>query len=113
MAIDVSEHTGITSLENIRERRFPLRVSVRKFQSHSTHFFIKHTLGAAGFSLDDINSWGGEVRYDATSPQGQERLNALERGEIDAIFDEGVNGWAYKALDQGLRPLPLGGALLK
>ena len=113
IAFAVSERTGITSLEEIRERRFPLRVSVRKFQRHSTHFFIKHTLAAAGFSLDDITSWGGEVRYDASSPQGQERLHALERGEIDAIFDEGVNRWAYKALDQGIRPLPLGGALLK
>jgi len=113
IAFAVSERTGITSLEDVRERRFPLRVSVRKFQRHSTHFFIKYTLAAAGFSLDDIISWGGEVRYDATSPQGQERLSALERGEIDAIFDEGVNRWAYKALDQGIRPLPLSGALLK
>lgn len=113
IAFAVSERTGITSLEEIRERRFPLRVSVRKFRRHSTHFFIKHTLGAAGFSLDDITSWGGEVRYDATSPQAQERLNALERGEIDAIFDEGVNRWVYKALDQGIRPLPLDGVLLK
>jgi len=113
IAFAVAERTGITSLEDIRERRFPLRVSVRKFQRHSTHFFIKHTLGAAGFSLDDITSWGGEVRYDATSPQGQERLNALEGGEIDAIFDEGVNRWVYKALDRGIRPLPLGGLLLK
>jgi len=113
IAFAVSERTGITSLEDIRERRFPLRVSVRKFQRHSTHFFIKHTLGAAGFSLDDITSWGGEVRYDATSPQGQERLDALERDELDAIFDEGVNRWAYKALEQGIRPLPLGGVLLK
>ena len=113
IAFAVSERTGITSIEDIRERRFPLRVSVRKFQRHSTHFFIKHTLGAAGFSLDDIASWGGEVRYDATSPQGQERLDALERDELDAIFDEGVNRWAYKALEQGIRPLPLGGVLLK
>jgi len=113
IAFAVSERTGITSLEEIRERRFPLRVSVRKFQTHSTHFFIKHTLGAAGFSLNDITSWGGEVRYDASSPQGQGRMNALEGGEIDAVFDEGVNRWAYKALDRGIRPLPLGGALLK
>ncbi len=113
IAFAVSERTGLTSLEEIHKRRFPLRVSVRKFQSHSTHFFIKYTLAAAGFSLDDMTSWGGEVRYDASSSQGQERLNALERGEIDAVFDEGINRWAYKALDHGIRPLPLGGPLLK
>lgn len=112
IAFAVSEHTGLTSLEEIRERRFPLRVSLRKQQGHSTHFFIKHTLNAAGFSLDDIKSWGGEIRYDAHIPQASERLGAIERGEIDAVFDEGINRWVYKALDHGIRPLPLGGPLL-
>ncbi len=108
----VSERTGVTSLEEIRERRVPLRVSLRKQQGHSTHFFINHVLNAAGFSLDDIKSWGGEIRYDATIPQASERLGAIERGEIDAVFDEAVNRWVYKGLDHGIRPLSLGGPLL-
>ena len=108
----VSERTGVTSLEEIRERRVPLRVSLRKQQGHSTHYFINHVLNAAGFSLDDIKSWGGEIRYDATIPQASERLGAIERGEIDAVFDEAVNRWVYKGLDHGIRPLSLGGPLL-
>ncbi len=108
----VSERTGVTSLEEIRERRVPLRVSLRKQQGHSTHFFIKHTLNAAGFSLENIKSWGGEIRYDASIPQASERLGAIERGEVDAVFDEAINRWAYKALDHGIRPLSLGGPLL-
>ena len=78
MAFAVSERTGVTSLEEIRERRVPLRVSLRKQPGHSTHFYIKHILDAAGFSLDDIKSWGGEVRYDAAIPQASERLGAIE-----------------------------------
>jgi TRAP-type uncharacterized transport system substrate-binding protein len=112
IAFAVSERTGVTSLEEIRERRVPLRVSLRKQPGHSTHFYIKHILNAAGFSLDDIKSWGGEIRYDAFIPQASERLGAIERGEIDAVFDEAINRWVYKALDHGIRPLSLGGPLL-
>ena len=112
IAFAVSERTGVTSLEEIRERRVPLRVSLRKQPGHSTHFYIKHILNAAGFSLDDIKSWGGEIRYDAFIPQAAERLGAIERGEIDAVFDEAINRWIYKALDHGIRPLSLDGPLL-
>lgn len=111
-AFAVAERTGVTSLEEIRERRVPLRVSLRKQDGHSTHFYVKHILHAAGFSLDDIKSWGGEIRYDAAIPQAAERLLAIERGEIDAIFDEAINRWIYQALDHGIRPLSLGGPLL-
>jgi TRAP-type uncharacterized transport system substrate-binding protein len=112
LAFAVSERTGVTSLEEIREGRVPLRVSLRKQPGHSTHFYVEQTLNAAGFSLDDIISWGGEVRYDAFIPQASERLGAIERGEIDAIFDEAINRWLYKALDHGIRPLSLNGPLL-
>ena len=112
IAFAVSERTGVTSLEEIRERRVPLRVSLRKQPGHSTHFYIKHILNAAGFSLDDIKSWGGEILYDAFIPQAAERLGAIERGEIDAVFDEAINRWIYKALDHGIRPLSLDGPLL-
>ena len=112
LAFAVSERTGVTSLEEIRAQRVPLRVSLRKQPGHSTHFYVKQTLNAAGFSLDDIISWGGEVRYDAFIPQAAERLGAIERGEIDAVFDEAINRWLYQALDHGIRPLSLGGPLL-
>jgi len=112
MAFAVSERMGVKSLEEIRERRVPLRVSLRKQLGHATHFYVEHILNAAGFSLEDIKSWGGEIRYDATIPQAAERLGAIERGEIDAIFDEAINRWIYKALDHGIRPLSLDGPLL-
>lgn len=112
IAFAVSERTGVASLDEIRERRVPLRVSLRKQPGHATHFYVEHVLNAAGFSLDDIRSWGGEIRYDARIPQDPERLGAIERGEIDAVFDEAINRWIYKALDHGIRPLSLDGPLL-
>lgn len=112
IAFAVSERIGVTSLEEIRERRVPLRVSLRKQQRHATHFYIEHVLKAAGFSLNDIRSWGGEIRYDASIPQDPERLGAIQRGEVDAVFDEAINRWIYKALDHGICPLSLEGPLL-
>jgi len=112
IAFAVSERWGVTSLVEIRERRIPLRVSLRRQPGHATHFYVKHILNAAGFSLDDIKSWGGEIRYDAAIPQASERLRAIERGEIDAVFDEAINRWIYQALDHGIHPLSLDGPLL-
>ncbi|NIO08394.1 MAG: hypothetical protein GTO40_10460, partial [Deltaproteobacteria bacterium] len=79
---------------------------------HSTHFFINQVLKAAGFTLEDIKSWGGEIRYDAHIPQASQRLDGIAQGEVDAIFDEAINRWLYHALDRGIQPLSFGGSLL-
>ncbi len=109
----VTEKTGLNSLADIRERRFPLKVSLRGQRMHSVQPMVEHTLDAYGFSLDDIRSWGGEVRYDPGLPYAPNRINAVERGEIDAIFDEAVNAWGNMALDLKMRFLPLEEPILK
>jgi hypothetical protein len=58
-------------------------------------------------SLDDIISWGGEVRYDPGMPYEPNRLGAFERGEIDAIFDEAATAWGNRALSEGMEFLTL------
>jgi hypothetical protein len=69
-----------------------------------------------GFSLEDIESWGGQVRYDRGLPNGVStsgknieltRIDLAKRGDVDAIFDEAVNSWVGLALDAGMRILPL------
>ena len=108
IAFAVTEQTGIRSLDEIRERRYPLRISLRGQRDHATHLVLDEVLKAAGFSLDDIRAWGGEVRYDPKLPtRNPQRLGAVERGEVDAIFDEGAFGWTQMALDLGMRLLPL------
>ena len=75
---------------------------------------VKEVLAAAGFSLDDIVSWGGEVRYDNDTPtKNPNRTGAVERGEADAIFDEAVRGWTEEALGLGMRALPIDGPVLE
>jgi TRAP-type uncharacterized transport system substrate-binding protein len=109
----VTERTGLKSLHDIRERRFPLRVSLRGQKDHSVHLVVKEVLSAAGFSLDDIVSWGGDVRYDPGLPKSPTRLGAVQRGEIDAVFDEAVRNWMDIALESGMRVLPLDEPLLE
>ena len=126
LVLAVSEKTGLTSLEDIKEQRYPLRLSLRGQRDHGSHVVVDEVLAAAGFSLDDIRSWGGEVRYDQGMPSflplsrrlsgadsGGNRLAAAERDEIDAIFDEGASTWANQAVELGMRALPIEGAVLQ
>ena len=108
----VCESTGLISLSDIREHRFPLRVSLRGQKNHSLHLFVDQILSEAGFSLDDIVAWGGQVRYDPGMP-GRDRINFVQRGEVDAIFDESLDSWGNRALDLGMRFLSFGEPILQ
>jgi TRAP-type uncharacterized transport system substrate-binding protein len=107
MLFAVKRDTGLESFRDILERKFPLRVSLRAQPDHSLHVIVNHVLAVAGFSLDDIVSWGGEVRYDAGMAYGPNRIGAMQQGEIDAIFDEGAGAWGNMALELGMNFLSL------
>ena len=108
LAFAVSESTGLASLDEVRERRFPLRVSVRGTHDPSVRLLVNQVLSGAGFSLEEITAWGGEVLYDQALPNAPTRIGAVERGEVDAIFDEAIAVWADRAAGLGMRFLPLG-----
>lgn len=112
LAFAVAKQAKANSLCEIRERRLPLRVSIRGQMDHSLHLVIKEVLSAAGFSLEDIASWGGQVRYDPGLPKGPNRLGAVQRGEVDMIIDEAVHSWLNVALESEMRVLPLDEAML-
>ena len=107
LAFAVSERTGLKSLHDIRERRYPLRVSMRGQKDHALHPIVNEVLAAAGFSLNDVVSWGGQVRYDEGLPMKSNRFGAMQRGEVDMIVDEAVRGWVNSAAQAGMRMLPL------
>ncbi len=108
----VKAATGLVSLSDIRERRFPLRVSLRGQANHSLHLFVNEVLSQAGFSLDDIVSWGGRVTYDSGMP-GRARMEMAERGEVDGIFDESLDSWGDRALESGMRILTIDESILE
>jgi TRAP-type uncharacterized transport system substrate-binding protein len=110
-AFAVPASSGLETLADVREQRHPLHLSLRGQRDHSVHFMLDWVLQEVGFSLDDLRAWGGTVRYDPGLPNVDGRIGAVERGEIDAIFDEAVNGWASRALQLGMRFLALGDEL--
>jgi TRAP-type uncharacterized transport system substrate-binding protein len=107
LAFAVTEKTGLKTLRDIREGRYPLRVSMRGQKDHALHPIVNEVFAAAGFSLDDIVSWGGKIRYDDGLPMKSNRFGAMQRGEVDMIVDEAVRGWLNTAAGAGMRPLPL------
>jgi hypothetical protein len=51
LAFAVSQKIGVDSLREVRERRLPVRVSIRGQIDHSLHLFVREVLSAVGFSV--------------------------------------------------------------
>jgi TRAP-type uncharacterized transport system substrate-binding protein len=102
----VHPRTGVRSLRDIKEKRYPLRVSVREDPTHSTLVLIDQAFALHGFTLKDIEAWGGRLAT-CGGPFDERRMKALRGGELDAIFDEGIKTWLDEALACGLVPIEL------
>ena len=117
MAFAVHESTGITSLEQIRKERTPLRLSTGSVSkawlaSSPTMFTVSAVMKAAGFTFANLRQWGGTIQS-VTRPSHPDRRAALEQGAINAVFDEGIKSWGQSAIDAGFRYLPVEGGILK
>jgi TRAP-type uncharacterized transport system substrate-binding protein len=103
----VRKETGINSLEDVRNQKYPLRISTRRrLKLQTTVYAIDEVLKAYGMSLRDIEKWGGKV-MEAPNPSGPERRHHIDSGRADAVFDEGVKSWGALALEAGMRFLPV------
>lgn len=109
----VAERTGLKSLEEVRDRRYPLRISFRRQRIHSVPFVVKWTLAQLGFSLEDIVSWGGKLINDRTFNDVDNWTAGVKRGEADAIFDEAINTWGDQVTPAGMRFLSLSDSHLR
>ena len=103
---------GVRSLADIKERRLPLRVSIREDVTHSTRVLIDQMLGVLGFSLDALASWGGSLQL-VGGPGDRRRLAALAAHEVDVVFDEGIGTWLPAALGAGYEPMTPDAAVLQ
>jgi len=97
--------TGIRSVADIKAKKYPLRVSVREDPTHSTIVLIDQIFALHGFTLADIESWGGKLVRCGGPGDERRRLQPMARGEIDAVFDEGIKVWLNEALAAGLEPI--------
>ncbi|HEY2917766.1 MAG TPA: hypothetical protein VGK77_02100 [Candidatus Binatia bacterium] len=52
--------TGLRSLGELKERRFPLRLSTRGDSAHATRILTDQLFALYGFTLTDFEGWGGK-----------------------------------------------------
>jgi TRAP-type uncharacterized transport system substrate-binding protein len=103
----VRADTNIHSIEEIKEKRYPLRVSTRMEGSLlATLFIIDQVLKGYGFSLSEIESWGGKMMR-VSNPSHPERAHHIRSGEASAVFDEGLKSWGALALESAMHFLPI------
>jgi TRAP-type uncharacterized transport system substrate-binding protein len=102
--VAVHPRLGLKSLSELRNRQ--AKISVREDATHSTRVLIDQLLPLYGFSLADAEASGCTLQL-VGPPMDQRRLQGLESGELDAVFDEGINGWLRAALDAGYQTLEL------
>ena len=117
MGFAVHESTGIESLEQIKKDRIPLRLSTgpvgqRDMTESPVTFMVHSALKAAGFTIEDLRRWGGKIQA-VSRPSHPDRRLGIEKGTINAVFDEGIKSWGQTALDHGFRYLPIAGPVLK
>lgn len=117
MAFAVHESTGVNSLDQIKKERIPLRLSTGIVSKSSltyspTMFTVSAVMKAARFTFANLRQWGGKIRS-VSRPSHPDRREAIEKGTINAIFDEGIKSWGQTAIDAGFRYLPVEGSILK
>ena len=101
----VNERLGISSIEEIREKKYPLHLSVI-YRGSLMEIASKAALEAYGMSYQDIESWGGKIFFLSLRTS----LAMMKDGRIDAIsvtvqFPQ--TSITEASLRQDLRILPL------
>jgi TRAP-type uncharacterized transport system substrate-binding protein len=102
----IRKSLGFRTLADVKEARYPLKISLREDPTHSTLVLISQLLACYGMSIADIESWGGVIQR-VGGPGAKQRLEGLRNGTLDAVFDEGIVAWLDDALDNGMSPLEL------
>ncbi len=101
----VRADTGITSFEQIREDKMPIRLSVM-YRGSLMETASKALLEAYGITYEDIEGWGGRVYFRALVPS----LQLMRDGGLDAIslvVQYPENNMTEASLTQRFRLLPV------
>lgn len=120
----VRKDLGITSIEQIRDRKIPLRVGIPpRGMDHPGGWIIDKVLEEYGFSLADIEAWGGQVIDSDRAPiealavhvKQKSRIEKLRDGDLDAIFDEAIMTKPWKDMTDAvdMQFLSVDGMVLK
>lgn len=105
IVLAVRRELGLRSLHEVRERRIPLRISTGPTHlAHTLGWTMDALLAEYGMTIEDIERWGGSVRSSDRQlnvlPEGRaglgNRVTAMQRGDLDAVFDEGIMSKTWK-----------------
>lgn len=110
LVLAVDEELGVSTLDEIVERRLPLRLVTGRRSGDGIPdvltFAVSEILKAYGLTFDLIEAWGGTVEFGGPTHVGG-RL--LLDGRADALFQEAQMSpiWAEIAAARRLRVLPI------
>lgn len=104
-AVVSHKRTGLKSIQDIKDGKYPLKISIREDPTHSTLVLIDQIFSRYGFGLDDLVAWGGELKLVGGPGDEARRLQPLRDGELDAVADEGLVAWFDEALAHDYAPL--------
>jgi TRAP-type uncharacterized transport system substrate-binding protein len=105
----VREETGLRSLHDLRERRYPLRVSIpSSLMKHPAGVIAEEVLAEYGITLQDIEAWGGALLADRPANQNHPDSVPVDPS-FDAVFDEAImtRRWIKLTEQYNLRFLPV------
>jgi len=117
MGFAVRESTGITSLDQIKKDQIPIHLSTgpagqRDLLESPVTFMVSAAMKAAGFTFADIRKWGGKIQS-VSRPSHPDRREGIEKGTVNAVFDEGIKSWGQTVLEHDFRYLPIEGGMLR
>jgi TRAP transporter TAXI family solute receptor len=97
----VSAETGISSIEEIRARRYPLKLATRLASYGSINFIAKQILEYYGLTPSSLQDQGGEI---VQAGAAYSAIEQLQRGEADAILNQvGTAIWTKLAQSKRVR----------
>jgi TRAP transporter TAXI family solute receptor len=113
VAFGVRKDIGITSIKQIVDQKYPLRLVVWTKGSMGEFATRKIFQDVYGISYKDIESWGGKVTFTSSMSTA---IELIQNNQADAFFhnsNPGHPGWTELATTRDIRFLPLSEEELK
>lgn len=82
---DYADEHGLTSLEDIAAKKLPINILLNRRGNVASDVGAS-MLAAAGASVEDIKSWGGDVIYAASKEQGELMRDRRADAALNSLF---------------------------